>query len=355
MYTGSIVSVASDMVLAFPFDDNPLLPPEGWNIGYFHYPDPQGVPKRIRYGMRIDNRAPLIVDMSGGYDRPMECYFPAIRQLQKRGFSSVFFMEWPGYGGCERFDADDPSRAPDVDFAWHAQVKHYFVSNIIKPDRRLAIVTHSMGGNKELRRMHAYKDTGDYDIQGAFLGAPLFKTRMEWLVDLRHAPAGAVTGPVERALVDGFTSAREGTMRGLFHAISSPNILKTVAQQHPDLFLNNYSADWTQRAKESCRVIRSPGFLSELRQRVHIASAGLDAVVCNQAHMQAARHLNFGSHQTFRGVRHRLYYDFPNRLGPLWDSLGRFLDDITHTKKIVPVSRANLIIPAYKAMAAQPA
>lgn len=189
-------------------------------------------------------------------------------------------------------------------FSDYAQDLHYFIEQIVKPNRvgENVILGHSMGAAISYDYLAHYS----HDINGAFLSAPMFDI-------LTHSiPYSAAKGIAYIGCAFGLGKRYALGQTDYSPAAFSHNMLtqcairyqrfRTLYQNEPELQLGGVSYNWLSQVFQFINRVKT----LKVSTPIQIASAQNDTIVNNQAQRDIAQQNHNVTLRSYAGARHEL-------------------------------------------------
>jgi lysophospholipase len=245
---------------------------------------------------RFDAEMPRgICLLLNGQTEFIEKYFEVIDELRGRGFSVVTF-DWRGQGGSDRL-LPDARKAHIEDFADYDQDLDAVIREAVMPmaaQLRIQpiVMSHSMGGNILLRRLHDRPG----EFAAAILCAPMVGINPRgapwWLVERIALHLNRRTPSAE--FVWGMANRDQLTLPFAQQIVTSDPKRYARAQAllaaNPDLRLNGPTWGWLGAALKTIALLQTPGYAESIKTPCLLLGAGHDRVCETEAaHLFAAR------------------------------------------------------------------
>lgn len=303
-------------------DQSRFRPPEKWDWSASVL---DGV--KTRFGRpRTRENFEAVAVLFGGLRDTGEQYFELAHDLIRKNIKP-FLIDLPGQGGSTHFLANSDKRHSQG-FEQDLKCLHKIIDeNVLSSavyindnHKRLPLIlmAHSMGGNLALRYLHDYNKTskGQTIFSAAALFAPLLGIKVveNWPSGLIRMAAEFLTLVNGEGYVPCGTNWFEGyketkAVKGLFSSDPERVKLQDAIFSHPDyqhLVTGSPTNRWLRDALDSCKILDSRSYLSEISTPLVLFLAGSEGIVSNAAIRRAAKRLPHAKTLEIPRARHEI-------------------------------------------------
>ncbi|MCI5060171.1 MAG: alpha/beta hydrolase [Alphaproteobacteria bacterium] len=291
--------------ITLPKLEKRFLPPKNWKSDVFLNPETN---HKIHYNFLElpKNKKPKgIIVIPPGLSEFGEKYIETARDCVKKGYK-VYVIDWAYQGRSTRLE-DDPHKRTSDGYDADVSDLHFLISNIIKPEIPLFMMSHSMGGNIGLRYLVKYKDI----FQAASFSAPMLGILRLKNVEFLAKSLVQLISLFENLYVRGSQDWHEGARKSDGQDIFSSDPKRDLVHNawclaNPQLQVGSPNIKWIHESMNSIDMLRPDNVLTSLETPCLFAYAGLDALVDNEAIMNAAQKIPNASLLEFTDAKHEI-------------------------------------------------
>jgi lysophospholipase len=278
-------------------------------FGWGHFNDVNGA--RIRFGhAKAPGTARGIAVIVTGFREPAEKYFEVANEMLAQNLD-VWVMDWRGQGGSARYLDDLPMRMHSTGFNAQIDALHFFMRNIVRPERPAALLAHSMGGHIGLRYVAEHPGVFSCVAISALMANIVTAPTPRWvarfisrLMVLAGRGAGYIFGGHDWTADHDVFDNNRLTSDPARHAVQT-----ALYTDNPLLQAGAATFGWLDAAFRSIAILNGESYLGSIATPVLMGIAGADRVVDIPAQERVARLLPQARVVHIPAARHEIWME----------------------------------------------
>jgi lysophospholipase len=285
--------------IILPDLEDRFLPDNNWNVGSFTNPETN---HEIHYSTSLIKSAKNTLIILPGLSEFGEKYIETTKFFNNQNYD-VYIIDWAYQGRSSRYKANHNKRYSD---GYEADLSdlNFFIKNIIKPNKPLYMLGHSMGAHIAMR----YLATQDHNIKAASFSAPMLSIK-----GLKYFPAwlSFIFKPFENSYVpkgkDWSTSSRSNGGADEFSSDSiRGQIHSTWSIFNPELRVGNATLKWVITSLKSMKILNSSKSLKKITIPTLFGIAENDLLINNHAIFRAINIIPNAKTVEFKNAKHEI-------------------------------------------------
>ena len=298
-----------------------FIQPKNWQTGEFN-----SLGKRVHYGFALpqDREPHGIVLCLPGLSEFTEKYYEVARECLSHNLA-FYVIDWPGQGRSERY-LSNPQKRHGKDFTIDVERVEDFVSQIIKPEKPLAVLGHSMGANIGLRVLSQSPDL----FKCAAFSAP-----MCGILSVNKIPFGSqILSVLNRFFHESYVSGGgdwHASMRDEGKTVFSHDPARNALHgawvaADPALAVGSPTFGWLYYAHQSCQKLIGKHTLGTIKTPCIIATGSKETIVDNRDTCTLVSKLDNAELLELEGAAHEILMEVDELRGQFMEQFFTLID-----------------------------